>query len=613
MTDRQPDDLFDTLRDRLHDHGQVPPDHLWAGIRQQLPPPVAAPQRRRRRFLGLLLASLLLVVSVGGWSVWQFGGAKNTESGEGVRPHLAANAASSAQSTAPTSAALSRTKAAIKTAFSSAESTAAATTAQRRASVAQSAQTVEESASPDQATAGSLAKKATAGNNPSVAQLAVLPTAQQGVTRQQRRRQAEVAVVVGSSSAKMRRGKNTAPEASSPTAFGTALATLNASRTTASQSSARKSASNSTAVSSTETLTHTSATSPALAISTGDTKQPSYAVPTAKAPAEPAVAQRKSVAITARPAATPLTAADLQEQTQPQLPVENATENAGMDGLNLRRIGLQLGQWPAPAVQPVADTIPRTLLPVAPRWAVQVVLGPSLTFRQLTSPANLSYAGSAIVPHTGGNFDANASTNVATLERPALGQSLQVQLHCTLNGRWAVAAGLGYREYATALAIRLHAYPRAIVANMPTAIPPVLSDSTVTGTVHRRDTYRFLTVPVQFSYALGARPGRLRPALLLGAELGVYLGGTTSEGSACNCVARTWTPTGSPYRPLSLSLSLGADLRYRLGPLGRGPWELLAQPTAVYGLTSLARAGSGYYERRPYALGLLLGVSYDLR
>jgi hypothetical protein len=258
----------------------------------------------------------------------------------------------------------------------------------------------------------------------------------------------------------------------------------------------------------------------------------------------------------------------------------------------------------------VADTIPRTLLPVAPRWAVQVVLGPSVTYRQLSAPATEALA---LANPSAAAGISSTTTNVATLERPTLGQSLQVQLRRTLNGRWAVAAGVGYREYATALALRLHT-TSSLTNTLPTsAIPVALPDSTVAGTVHRRDTYRYLTVPVQFSYALGARPGRLRPALLLGTELGVYVGGTTSEGTVCDCAARTWTPTGSPYRTLSLSLSLGADLRYRLGPLGRGPWELLAQPTAVYGLTAVARTGSGYYERRPYALGLLLGVSYDLR
>ena len=43
MTDREPDDLYDALRDRLADYGQEPPAPLWAAIRAQLPPPVATP------------------------------------------------------------------------------------------------------------------------------------------------------------------------------------------------------------------------------------------------------------------------------------------------------------------------------------------------------------------------------------------------------------------------------------------------------------------------------------------------------------------------------------------------------------------------------------------
>ena len=69
MTDREPDDLYDALRDRLSGYGQEPPAPLWANIRAQLPPPVAVPQRRRRPVGRLAL--LLLLLSVGTWGGWQ--------------------------------------------------------------------------------------------------------------------------------------------------------------------------------------------------------------------------------------------------------------------------------------------------------------------------------------------------------------------------------------------------------------------------------------------------------------------------------------------------------------------------------------------------------------
>jgi hypothetical protein len=209
---------------------------------------------------------------------------------------------------------------------------------------------------------------------------------------------------------------------------------------------------------------------------------------------------------------------------------------------------------------------------------------------------------------TNADIRITSSSDVATLERPALGFSGQVQLRRVLTGRWALSGGLGYRQYATALALQLY---RPLTAYELNNMAPLISDSSHIGTIERRNTYGYLTVPVQASYALGRGWGRLQPSLLAGAELGLYLGGTTTEGSACNCPARTWTATNSPYRPLSLALTLGLELRYRLGPLGQ-PWELLAQPTFTYGLGSVTRAGGTYAERRPYAAGLQLGAAYHL-
>ena len=230
---------------------------------------------------------------------------------------------------------------------------------------------------------------------------------------------------------------------------------------------------------------------------------------------------------------------------------------------------------------------------------MQVLLGPALTYRRLAAPqeASATTANSLFTP---GVSSARGSSGVTTQERPALAPGGQVQIRRSLNGRWTLAAGLGYRQYATALAIKRYQAPS------PTSF---INDS---ATTHRRDTYHYLTVPVQLNYGLGAPAGRWRTALQAGAELGVYVGGTTSEGVACACNTRTWHPTGSPYRILSLGLSLGLDVRYRPGPAG-GPWELLAQPTATYGLTSLTRAGSGFNARYPLGAGLLLGLSRDLR
>lgn len=208
------------------------------------------------------------------------------------------------------------------------------------------------------------------------------------------------------------------------------------------------------------------------------------------------------------------------------------------------------------------------------RWSLLVLAGPTLSYRTLGPAPTL----------------AAQHPDFARLERPALGLGAQVQVRRVLSGRWALALGLGYQEYATRLAL--------VVDTLP---------------VHQRDTYRLLTVPVQVSYALGPPRGRLSTALLLGAEPGWYLGGRSTEGSGCGCEQRTYTSAvSSPYRPLSLAFSLGLDLRYRLGrPSSR--WQWLVQPTGRYVATPFVRADAvGFTRRQPFSLGLLTGFSWDL-
>ena len=212
---------------------------------------------------------------------------------------------------------------------------------------------------------------------------------------------------------------------------------------------------------------------------------------------------------------------------------------------------------------------------LARRWSLLVVAGPTLSYRTL-GPAPLLVAG---------------RPDFARLERPALGLGAQVQVRRVLSGRWALAVGLGYHEYATQLALSLRD----------------------TASVHQRDTYRLLTVPVQLSYALGAPKGRLTKGLLLGIEPGWYLGGRSTEGADCGCHQQTYLATGSPYRNWSLALSLGLDLRYRLGSAD-SRWQWLVQPTGRYVATPFVRSDAvGFTQRQPWSLGLLTGFSWDVR
>ena len=266
--------------------------------------------------------------------------------------------------------------------------------------------------------------------------------------------------------------------------------------------------------------------------------------------------------------------------------------------LPARAVALQLMAGRAPAShQPVAtppETPQKSLLA---RWAVQVLAGPALTYRQLSSPVPANTATSSI-----GNpvrYQASQAT-VADLERPALGGGAQASVRRALTERWSLSAGLGYAEYATRLALQqVRATP-----NMTNVAPRPDSSTT---SIHRRDTYRFVTLPVRVGYSRPLAP-RWSVGLLAGADVALYIGGSSTEGSPCACQTQTWGASGSPYRRVSLGASLGAEVRYRLN----GRWELLAQPTATYLLTPLAQPTTAYYQRHLLGGTALLGASYTL-
>ncbi|MDB5267885.1 MAG: hypothetical protein JWP58_925 [Hymenobacter sp.] len=265
--------------------------------------------------------------------------------------------------------------------------------------------------------------------------------------------------------------------------------------------------------------------------------------------------------------------------------------------LPARLVAVQLGAGPGqPAPQPVTIAPSPLPLPFVSRWAVQVVAGPALTYRTLNTAGTGMSPSPPLLP-------ANSTTSpVATLERPALGSAAQVAVRRTLGGHWSLSAGLGYAEYASALALQqVHAATGRLVPNTP--------DSASTTGIHRRDTYRFVTVPVRVGYGW-TLSGRWRVGLLAGAEAAVYVGGSSTEGSPCACQSQTWSFAASPYRRVSVGASLGAEARYRLGEGGR--WELLAQPTATYLLTPLATANTAYYQRHLFGGAALLGVAFNL-
>ena len=242
---------------------------------------------------------------------------------------------------------------------------------------------------------------------------------------------------------------------------------------------------------------------------------------------------------------------------------------------------------PGPEPAPVPAIVLR-------RWAVQVLAGPALTYRVLGTRAVLATAPPLYSPGVISN--SNTPADLAQLERPALGGGVQANLQYTLTKRWDLRAGLGYSEFATRLALQ---------QMRPTAFSRS-PDSTTS--IHRRDTYRFLTVPVRLGYGRNLS-ARWRVSLLGGLDASFYLGGTSTEGSACACQPRTWGPSGSPYQAFSVGASLGGEVRYRLNER----WALLAQPTGTYLLTPLNKVSTNYYERHLFGASALLGAAWDLR
>ncbi|GAA4035620.1 hypothetical protein GCM10022409_20420 [Hymenobacter glaciei] len=229
---------------------------------------------------------------------------------------------------------------------------------------------------------------------------------------------------------------------------------------------------------------------------------------------------------------------------------------------------------------------------------MQALAGSALTSRTLYS-GGLAYAPmpSSSPSPTYINNRTVWSSGSAADEQATTGFAAEMQLQRQLTGRWSLGTGLGYHVFAADQAVIVH-----VTYGSPTA-SNFYPDSV--GKMHVRNTYQFLTLPLRIGYQLGAGHAHLRYGLRAGADVAFYLGGRSTEGST----SRTYGPTGSPYRPLSLALSLGAEVRYQLAP----GWELLAQPTLTHFVTSVARPSSGYVARYPLAATALVGVAYWLR
>ncbi len=206
---------------------------------------------------------------------------------------------------------------------------------------------------------------------------------------------------------------------------------------------------------------------------------------------------------------------------------------------------------------------------------MEVLAGPTVSHRQLSA-------------------DTQYSAGLRRLERAALSYAGQVQVSYALTPRLQLATGLGYTEYATR-------YNYILRKRSPTDSLLITEEA-----IQYRDTYRYLTLPLQVRYELGSR-SRLHYGLLGGSTLGLYLGGRTTTGTSCACEQQSWSGANSPYRRISVGITAGLYGRYQLAPR----WTLLVQPSFTYSILSISKPEAGP-ARRPFAGGLLTGFSFDL-
>ena len=201
-------------------------------------------------------------------------------------------------------------------------------------------------------------------------------------------------------------------------------------------------------------------------------------------------------------------------------------------------------------------------------WSVQLTAGPGLTYRLLSG----------------------TSTQLEGLERPAIGYAGQLTGAYAFSRQLTVAGGLGFARYTNSLRYTLRQ-----------------ASSDQTRQIDFRDTYSFLTLPLQAQLTLGGNH-RWRYGVLGGGSVNLFTGARVTEGSACHCGQRTIAPStsDSTFQRVNLALTAGVFANYQFAP---GQWFTI-RPQGQLFVNSLTQPGST--PRRPWNLGVQLGYSWDL-
>lgn len=606
MTDREPDDLYDALRDRLTDFGQEPPAPLWANIRAQLPPPVAAPQlRRRARRRALAALALLLLVGLSTWQWWPPSGQPNGKPAARIvaKQSVVTGWEAPGIITIPTGSGRSEEPVARPITPGQLASPNGGAGLARPAAGSTAAASARFEADAGRLKAGSIATAT------GVAATASRPTSASGSAPAASTHKPEIAALARAHPS----GRATARAMSNKDGQGgtgryalNPAARLPARHDKKSSAAALRTIGNPTAL--TSRYSDLAQASPhQLPMPKDGISAPSATNAGATALAPAPVERRTAAEIAA--AQLQITGAAGEAAIGTTLPVVTSdVAGAAAPTAASREALAQLGPRPVllAAQESATAATPARVLPgpdPAPvpaatlrRWAVQVLAGPALTYRLLGTRAAL-----AAVPSSPPYYyptvvtTSTTTTDLARLERPALSGGVQASLQYALTKRWDLRVGLGYSEFATRLALQ-----QVRTGNFSRSV-----DSTTS--IRQRDAYRFLTVPVRLGYGRDLS-ARWRVSLLGGLDAAFYLGGSTTEGSPCACQPRTWGLTGSPYRAFSVGASLGGELRYRLSER----WALLAQPTGTYLLTPLNKRSTNSHERHLFGATALLGAAWTL-
>lgn len=536
MTEHDSEELFEDLRRKLQDYGSHPSEDVWQGIRQQLPPVPPAPKpalRSRRRWLAAFLLLLLGIVTT--VLVIQPSGTKKELAG---RP-ATGKARSSNLVFTPESP-------------QKAPSSARASSAVEREPAVASAEapvSVKTQPLPQVATAGA-ARQNAAGNSAADSRI----TTPNRTPRQERHSALLAATSLSATSAR--------PSSAGAATEKTVVSVRASSGSATTESGAAGSPAFAASATTSREIPGTRTASAAVA-GTEPTAAPSAASPMAPTATQPESAPATATSGSTEPGSRTYSASGALAQIGSVLP------------LSLRAVPVRRQLPGTPLVQAVV------LDSVAPRrpsrWALEVLAGPTLSYRQLGP---------------------DSANGISRYERPAAALAAQVQARYALTPRLFLAGGIGYAEYRTQFNLLLQQQQRR-------------DSITVTRAVKQRDVYRYFTVPVQVQYQLGGQ-GRLQYEAQAGASLDVYAGGRTSGSTACTCEQQqNWSSAGAPYRRLGLSLTAGLGVRYALTPR----LTLLAQPMGRYSVLSVSdtNTSTALPARRPFAVGLLTGFSLNLR